>query len=115
MLIGIDIEGIKRFERLLAHKPQLLKKLFSDAEYGHALKQTNPAQTLTGIWCAKEAVVKALSQVALLDLRAVQIMHLDSGAPFVRGLLGHHISISIAHTAQYATATAIAFKPNLVA
>lgn len=115
MLIGVDIESVKRFERLRTHKSELLKKLFSSAEYGYAFKQNNPAQTLTGIWCAKEAVVKALSNVALLDLRDVQIMHLDSGAPFVRGLLGYHINISISHTAQYATATAIAFKPTVMA
>lgn len=115
MYTGTDIESINRLNRLFISKPKSLKKFFFDSEWDYALSKRNPAQTLTGIWCAKEAVVKALSNVALLNLRDVHIMHLDSGAPFVCGLLGYHISISISHTAQYATATAIAFKPTLMA
>lgn len=110
MLIGTDIESVNRFKRLLSERPTILKTFFSDAEFNYALGKANPAQTLTGIWCAKEALVKAMSDHVLLDIRAIHIAYSDSGAPKVMSINGFNIKISISHTKDYATAVALAYQ-----
>lgn len=113
-MIGIDIESVSRFENLYLHKKRLLEKMFNPSEWNYAVKKANPSQTLTGIWCAKEAVLKALYSYEPLFIKDITIMHKDTGQPFV--LLNSElvqsasIKISISHTNEYATAVAILSK-----
>lgn len=109
--VGIDIEEVKRFKRLLVNRKSLLEKLFSVYEWSYASKKNIP-QTLAGIWCAKEATVKALSNFYKVSPTDVYISHLKSGKPFVSTVQAAciknlHIDISISHTKT--TATAICF------
>jgi holo-[acyl-carrier protein] synthase len=106
--IGIDIEEISRFKHLLARKPYLLQKMFSDYEWAYASRK-NSAQTLAGIWCAKEAVVKALySQNIKTTVSNVHILHNEAGVPRIDNLFDvpilelNKIKISISHTKNYA-------------
>jgi holo-[acyl-carrier protein] synthase len=108
MLLGTDIESVTRFQHLLIKKPGMLKRLFTDYEYQYAMAKAAPAQALAGIWCAKEAVVKALGTIALIDIRDVEIKHTACGAPLVAPMSGYTITVSIAHTKTYATAVALA-------
>lgn len=113
LLVGTDIEVVGRFKKLLEEKSKSLKPLFFESEYNYAINKINSDQSLTGIWCAKEAVVKAFSQIALITIRNVEICCVKNGAPkvIVRNLklkdLSFNISISISHTRDYATATAV--------
>ncbi|MEN9304695.1 MAG: hypothetical protein RL264_3124 [Bacteroidota bacterium] len=111
--VGIDIEEVQRFKNLCDNKPTLLQKIFSDYEWTYA-KEKNTAQTLTGIWCAKEAVVKALYAIGFSVLiRNVHITHNSNGVPLVHIIQGlnefdvSQINLSISHTVNYAVAVCI--------
>lgn len=109
-MIGTDIEEIRRIERIGRNKPNLLRRLFYPEEWAYALTKANPWQTLTGIWCAKEAVWKACSGMGDVSVRDICILHLPSGKPEVRiepGKSMPGIAVSISHTAQHATAVAL--------
>ena len=106
--VGIDIEEISRFKRLLDSKPQLLQRLFTQYEWQYALSK-NPSQTLAGIWCAKEATLKAFSFYITLEIRDVHIRHQSTGSPYVYAIYNcieienYQISLSISHSKNYAT------------
>ena len=118
--VGIDIEEVKRF-RSLARNRTFLNDVFDQPEILYCKSKGNNPQSLAGIFAAKEAVIKALSQLA--DVRYsvsdFAIHHDKKGAPLVkesnrrkarrlpRGVV---ISLSIAHTSSQALAVAIAQK-----
>lgn len=109
--IGVDIEKVARFEHLINKKPSLLKKIFTVYEWEYASKK-NAAQTLAGIWCAKEAVIKALPYNPNLSIHSIHINHDSHGEPFVDNSsefeLGElKIKISISHTNENAVAMCI--------
>jgi holo-[acyl-carrier protein] synthase len=113
--IGTDIEEVARFSRLLHVKPQLLQKIFTPYEWEYS-KTKYQSQTLAGIWCAKESVVKAMSGLNIvLNVQDVFIAHKDNGVPFVEKITnlndidGFDIKISISHTKNYATAVCLVF------
>jgi holo-[acyl-carrier protein] synthase len=112
-MVGIDIESITRIEYLLRNKPKIINKFFSTYEWEYAEKKANMSQTLTGIWCAKEAVVKAYSNTKPILITDVKLKHYLSGEPYVYSISNKKIistlkiSISISHTKDYATAVAI--------
>lgn len=115
--VGNDIEEVSRFKHLLEIKPQLLQKIFSQYEWEYSLSK-NQAQTLAGIWCAKEAVVKALFRYEIIDVRDVEIQHHKSGAPYVFDIqqfemfADFEFSISISHTKNYASAVCMVQKSS---
>lgn len=94
--VGVDIEEVRRFE-------QVNRRLFTAGEWEHCAGR---ADSLAGVWCAKEAVVKAVSRWRAIHVREVEIAF-DGARPVVR-IPGMQVEISISHTAQYATAVAIA-------
>lgn len=110
MQIGTGIESVARIQNLLTNKQNIVKRLFSENEYNYAISKVVPAQSFTGIWCAKSAVVKALSSVKAINLRDIHINHLPCGAPIIAPMYGYNITVSIAHTNTYATAVALAYK-----
>ena len=114
-MIGIDIEDIARFEKIYVRKNQVLRRLFSIYEWEYAQKKIKPCQTLAGIWCAKEAVVKAFSTIELLSIKDVNVRHLENGSPYVifinsKNAQKYEVNISISHSKQYATAIAAIVK-----
>ncbi len=115
-MVGIDIESISRIEHLLSDKPNIIKKFFSPYEWQYALKKANVSQTLTGIWCAKEAVVKAYSKIKPILIMDVKLKHYKSGDPYVFSICNKKItstlkiSISISNTKDYATAVAVIYS-----
>lgn len=94
--VGVDIEAVQRF----ATMPD---RLFTDAELAHAGSRLD---SRAGIWCAKEAVVKAVSKWRQLSLRQVEITY-DGDRPSAR-VEGFEIDVSISHTVDHAVAVAIA-------
>lgn len=113
MYIGIDLENISRIQQLLTKKPHILQKMFFNSEWLYAHSKGNPASTLTGIWCAKEAVLKAFAPHINLDLKQIEIIKNAKGYPEVSIMHAEvskqyfHISVSISHTKDLATATAL--------
>ncbi|MFT7251313.1 MAG: holo-[acyl-carrier protein] synthase [Flavobacterium sp.] len=113
-MIGIDIENVSRFKNLFINKNKLLKKMFNESEWNYAIAKANPPQTLTGIWCAKEAVVKALYPNHQVFIKNITIKHKNTGLPFVeincKEVNSKLINISISHAKDYATAVALISK-----
>lgn len=113
LLVGTDIESVDKFKKLIEIKRKLIKNIFFESEYNYAINKVNSDQSLTGIWCAKEAVVKSFSQFKLITIREVEIICIKNCAPkaIIRNLkvkdLNFNISISISHTKEYATAIAV--------
>ena len=118
---GIDIQDIRRVERLLANSHKdWLDGVFSEEEQAGADAPPIMAQYYAGRYAAKEAVAKALGtgltdEVAWLD---IQVRRKSSGAPEIElsggaaeaaktlGITGWHVSLS--HSADYAVASVIA-------
>lgn len=115
-MVGIDIENVDRFRNLSSH---LIERVYSAREIEYCQSHTKPHVHFAGMWCAKEAVVKALADLSLA-VSEIEILHKVNGAPYVsinpklkqyfndRNIKDIHISIS--HTEE--TATAIAMLEN---
>lgn len=111
--IGTDIESISRFKRLWEKKAHLLHKIFFKGEINQVKSLSSPPSSLAGIWCAKEAVLKAFAPILTLEIRQIEITKNPKGFP--EALIHHptakslnfHLSISISHTKELASATAL--------
>ena len=104
--VGVDIEAVSRFECSGSD-------IFTANELEQARAHANPVETLAGRWCAKEAVVKALSDTVLLSPREVEVVTDSGGRP--RAVLPERarryvldLDVSIAHSAGFAVAAATA-------
>ena len=64
--IGTDIEEIRRFEGKETNF-DFLSRVFTTSELEYSLKSKSPAKHLCARFCAKEAIVKALSELAKLS------------------------------------------------
>lgn len=100
--IGTDIESVQRVQKLLNNKPQILKKFYFDSEWNYSIGKASPAQSLTGIWCAKEAVIKAMSIYHALKIDDIEIEREETGMPIVilhniHNIQCFHFSLSISH------------------
>ncbi|MBS4040199.1 MAG: 4'-phosphopantetheinyl transferase superfamily protein [Flavobacteriales bacterium] len=112
--VGTDIESISRFRKLWISKPSILSKLFYKSEVDYAINKEKPWETLAGIWCAKESVVKSLSSVHSLNVKEVEIGK-PSPEKYQVNLSISELEekeflfwISISHSREYATAFCVA-------
>lgn len=106
--LGTDIIEIARIEKALC-RPAFVQHVFTQAERDWLEEQgKNVTQSAAGLFCAKEAVAKALGTGFRdgLNLRDIEISHTELGAPVVVRPQGQFL-LSIAHCQSYATATAI--------
>jgi phosphopantetheine--protein transferase-like protein len=90
------------------------KRIFTAAELELCAASANPSESLAGRWCAKEAVVKAMSRHILLSPREVEVLADSAGRPLVRFLRSEleHIrcDVSITHGGGIAAAIAAAWQ-----
>jgi holo-[acyl-carrier protein] synthase len=116
---GLDLVDIARFERVLARRPAMAERLFSNEELAYAATLVNPGPNLAGRFAAKEAVMKALGVgIGAVNWPDVAVLRQPGGAPqlIVRGraarlaadlgVTAWHLSIS--HTATMASAAVVA-------
>ncbi|HHX72351.1 MAG TPA: holo-ACP synthase [Clostridiales bacterium] len=117
--VGTDLEEVARVARWL-FEGKGLDRLFTDSELAYAKsKGAGEAQTLTGLYCAREAFCKAVGEgVGLLMRREMEIVHEPGGRPSLRlwgetakRFSSYSFSVSISHSKDYATATVIAWRP----
>lgn len=128
--VGIDLEDVARFSATAGRPGASTDVLFDERELAHARAdgqagdqacESVRAARLTGTWCAKEAVVKALWPWARLDPRRVTVVRDAEGRPTaeVSGQVversGLQVQLSISHTSTYASAVAVAWGPPPVA
>lgn len=103
--IGIDIQSIAElFPMGLVADPKSdpeLLGIYTLKELSYAQSRNNPIQTLTGLFAAKEAILKCrYGEGRLVDL---EVLPDESGRPTFNGFL-----ISISHSKDYAIAIAVA-------
>jgi len=102
--IGIDIQRVDElFPIGLCLDPKAseeLSQIFTVKELSYAQSKVDPEVTLTGIFCAKEAIQK-ISNIAK-NLNEIEVLPDGSGRPTSNGYL-----LSISHSGNYAVAIAI--------
>ncbi|HQE66370.1 MAG TPA: holo-ACP synthase [Bacillota bacterium] len=117
--IGTDIIEIKRIKKAISRSPRFIERLFTEQELEFYKKKDMKAQHIAGGFSAKEAVLKALG-TGLRGFRwkDIEILRGPIGKPIVRfegnvkqfiednGIGIIHVTIS--HSKDFATATAIA-------
>jgi holo-[acyl-carrier protein] synthase len=117
--IGIDAVDLDRFRAVLARRPGLERRLFSDAERAYANGAADPLPRLATRFAAKEAVMKALG-VGLWSfaLHDVEVLRTGDDAPGLvlngtaadlaeqAGVTRWHLSLS--HTDRVALAAVVA-------
>jgi holo-[acyl-carrier protein] synthase len=117
--VGIDLVDVARMERVLARRPRLADRVFTDAERSTSARS---AARLAARFAAKEATMKALGVgLGAFALREVEVLNEPSGRPRLAlhgrardraSALGiDAIEVSLSHTASLASAVVIAGGP----
>jgi holo-[acyl-carrier protein] synthase len=80
--LGLDLCEIARMDRMMTDE-RFMKRYFTENEiaYIHS-KGKGAAQTLAGIFAAKEALAKALGTGITFDLKEISVSHDNAGKPF---------------------------------
>ncbi len=114
---GADVETVARFASLV-EKPGFCRRVYTPEEQAHIAASGRPAQTAAGIFCAKEAMAKALGRglYGLLP-RELGVTWSAAGAPQA-ALTGSaaaqfgrmQLALSISHTKEVAFATCVALE-----
>lgn len=115
MNVGIDIIEVKRIAKSI-QMPRFLDHVYSEDEIRIIQKKKN-AETAAGRFCVKEAFAKALGTgVRDFELYEVSTLNDELGKPYIvtsgnaeKLLAGRQTSVSISHTAEYATAVVIIY------
>ncbi len=118
MQVGIDIETISRFNNFIDDFNKL-NKIYTKNEQCYVNQFSDKLTHLAGLFCAKEAVVKALKVgfgkfISPID---VEILHKEDGSVFVNRentklltiLKNRDLDVSISHSQNIATAICIVF------
>ena len=109
--VGIDIESINAFpsDVMLPSGVAFRSRTFSPKEIAYASTKHSPIQTLLGIFCAKEAVIKCFTGEKRLAFRDIVITHDSKGRPVcnVRNQVGFEFKVSISHSSDYSCAFAL--------
>lgn len=118
--LGTDIVEIQRIRKMIErHGDHFLERCFTAAEIEYARRHRDAAVRFAGRWAAKEAVVKVLGTgfVQGITFHDVEVLALHTGQPSVQlsgeaGAIADQLGITevkltISHTREYATATAI--------
>jgi phosphopantetheine--protein transferase-like protein len=80
--LGIDMVDVARFADVLARRPQLAERLFTQGERTYAGTLANPAQSLAARFAAKEAAMKALGVgLGAFAFGEVEVQRQPSGLP----------------------------------
>ena len=117
--IGLDSVDVERLGRMLARRPRLVERLFTDREQAYAAGLVNPATYYAGRFAAKEATMKSLGVgLGALDWWDLEVRRLEGGRPelVVSGRAAELAAalgvggwqMSITHTATVASAVVAA-------
>ena len=117
--IGIDAVDISRLRAVLARRPSLAQRVFTDRERAYASRGADPARRLAARFAAKEAALKALGVgLGAADFADLEVVRDDDGRPHLavcgraaalaarRGV--EHWHLSLTHTDTVAVASAVA-------
>jgi fatty acid synthase subunit alpha len=126
--IGMDVEAISSIN---IDNETFIERNFTSGEIAYCRSKPDPRASFAGRWCAKEAVIKALSNTFLQSkirwqgagapLKDIEIIALESGCPGVllhgeaRTMVGdgYDIKVTISHSDLYAIAMAQTIAPSI--
>ncbi len=106
MNCGIDVIEISRVEEAVSKTPGFLQKVFNQTEIEYYEKKGEKAETLAGIFAAKEAFSKYLGTgISKEFFESTVIMHNEDGKPYImyKGEIAN-VSLSISHNKTQAVA-----------
>lgn len=117
LAIGTDIEDIERFEgRSPDTDKKFLERIFTPNELKYCYSKSNAAQHLCARYCAKEAVVKAISLYGIKDIyySDIEVLNCENGAPkcIIKKYPNIEIKISLSHSKKYSIANVVCYKNN---
>ena len=75
---------------------------FTEREISYCLLQSNPKTSFTGLFAAKEAIVKAQNQFIGISFNELEIQHDKNGKPLFK-----NFDLSISHAGNLAVAVAV--------
>ena len=111
---GIDIEDISRFQnKTLENDSRFLNRIYTKKELDYCFSFSNPASHLAARFCAKEATVKAFSNIydGLIPYSKIEILKNKNGSVYVNMLIDelkkYNVSLSISHDKTKAIANVI--------
>lgn len=113
-MIGVDIAEIARVRKAVAGDG-FRSGVFTPGEQAYCDGKPDPCESYAGVFCAKEAVVKALGTGfgRGIGFKDIEIAHSENGAPSVIAhgaaaayLEGREIGVSISHDGGIAIAVA---------
>ena len=119
--MGLDVCAINRMEKHVKDE-RFLHRFFTEEEQAYvAARGVGAAQSLAGIFAAKEAFAKALGTGFVFDLRDVEILHDALGKPFYQlhgraaELAGaNRFFLSLSHDGGVAAAVCVREAENLL-
>lgn len=108
-MLGIDIVKVSRFKKIARKDYSFWDKFFSKEEWDYCFSRPGPAQSLAGVFAAKEAVFKALESGDKKDFTKIDISHAKSGQPIasIKNVEKTRVNVSISHEKDYAVSVAI--------
>ena len=117
--IGVDAVEVARLRQLLARRPSMAARLFTEDELAYCTRVTDPIPRLATRFAAKEATMKALGVgIGAFRFSEVEVVRVGLGAPALRlhhaaadlaersGVSGWHLSLT--HTEEMAMAFVVA-------
>ena len=118
MKVGIDILDAMRIEKIARNKDHL-SQVFSEKEIEYFKESNHYLPRLAGMYCAKEAFLKALGIGVRngINFQEIEVDHEESGKPFynlsthlkdiLKSLKINEVELSISPTDNFATAICI--------
>ena len=119
--LGIDAIDIGRFRAVLARRPALAARLFTDDERAYAHRRADPAPSLAARFAAKEAAMKALGVgLGAFGWKDVEVVTSLAGRPSLSVRGGAAVladdqgvekwQVSLTHTESFAQAVVAALR-----
>jgi phosphopantetheine--protein transferase-like protein len=109
-MIGADVVDIERLRDAFERCPELVTRLFTDAETVYCRCKPDPTTSFAGTLAAKEAVMKAAGMGSLPAwARRIEVTRAESGAPWVSvdGACMSDYVVSISHDGGVAFAVVV--------
>lgn len=108
-MLGIDIEEIGRFKKLIKDK-KFVKRVFSEDEIKYCSSKKNSVQHFAVRFAGKEAVWKAVNdKIKKLVITDISFKNSLSGKPevYIKNKKVKNIEVSFSHTKAIVTAIAL--------
>lgn len=119
MIVGVGIDSLRiaRMEQAMKRE-RFLEKVFTVKENRYLKDKVRAEQSAAGMFCVKEAVMKALGLgITEVRLHDIEVLHKENGAPYVvlhgnLKLKADTLHASITHTEDTANAVVILEKED---